>query len=301
MEETEILHNIIPHLKRKGYTKVSIRPILPHLKWSFDIFAESSEEALALEYRKNDKIQELFIERIKGIKGYKKRLYIYCIFDKRPRESIIALLKQYGIGVMVFQNSELYDLSTSKNFSKGLLPKKKPKKPTKKEKPMYQIWVYPCSKQYELDGKTICKERTLICRVINRLKRKQVSIDYLLVEDDLRDDRKFKRKILRNLNKCHIFIGVINERYSPYIRYEIYNSFKSIRDKLRIIILKKNMLVEDIDEKEKQMRLIKYIESITNHIPYTNLREFEEKLEINLWRMIDRLYKQNGSKPPYVF
>ena len=117
------------------------------------------------------------------------------------------------------------------------------------------------------------------------------------MEDDMEDDKKFKKKILRNLKQCHVFIGAINERYSPHIDYEIKNIFRIKKDKLLILILKKNV---KIDEK-KQNRLIKYIQTKTNHIPYNNFKEFEEKVEINLWKMTDRLYKLNKSKPPYTF
>lgn len=307
MEEVEAIKRIIPILKDKGYNSISRSPILPALSWSFDLVAESSDKVLALEYRRNDKIPDSFLERMQNIKRYKKRLFIYLIFDKRPRETSISLLNKFGIGVMIFQNNKLYSLSDSKDFSKSSESKtvsrirtnKKKQKKVVKEKTMHQIWVYACSKLYETDDRTPCKERIIIHRVINRFKKMKVPIECVLVEDDMSYGKKFRKKMLEKLKTCHIFIGAINERYGSNIEYEIKTIFRMKNDNWLILILKKNMKLDELDK--RQSRLIDYIEKQTGHIPYNNFKEFEENVQSNLFKMINRLYGLNKSKPPYFF
>ena len=137
MNEIEILKKVSKILENKVYTKVSINPLLPKLGWSFDLFGESKKESIAIEFRKNDKIPDIFIEKIKQIKNYSKKLTIYLMFERKPRGSVLSLLETHGIGVMVFQNNQIYHLTPSKDFSKIQPPKKR--KPKKKPKEMHKI------------------------------------------------------------------------------------------------------------------------------------------------------------------
>ncbi|MFH1770121.1 MAG: hypothetical protein ABH828_01040 [archaeon] len=313
MNEKLIITEVSEFLKKQGYPKISISPILKNISWSFDILAENDKEALAIEYRKNDNILDIFIERIKSIKKHPKKLKIYLLFEKVPKSATLNFLKKEEIGIILIKKSKIFYFLNSKDFSKNPPPKKIPiKKKEKKFKPMHQIWVYPCSKQFELDGKTICKERNIICKVVRRYKGKKIPIDYRLPEDDMRNDKKFKKKILENLNESHIFIGSISTRYSKYIKFEIENVFDFIKDKLLILLLKKNMRIDEIEGDEinlrkqkykrtQQLNLILFIETKTNHIPYSSLNEFENKVDDSIMKMIHHLYKKNGSKSPYSF
>lgn len=300
MDKNVDLRKMAAILKRKGFEKITFNPIVTSLNWSFDIFAEKKNEAIAVEFRKNDNIPDIFIERINKIKKFSKKLTIYLIFQKKPRNSTISLLKDIGIGIMVFHEKRFYYLSSSRDFSrKKAIPKKKRRI---KEKPMHQIFVYPSSKQYEQDGKSICKERNIICKIIRNFNQTHgIAIHPKLVECDMRNDRKFKLKITKNLKESHIFIGVIREMYSKYVEYEMRKVFSYIDDMNLILILKKNMISDDIDDKEKQTKLIKFVQSKTSHIPYSNLNDFESQVSNKLIKMIDLLYKKNRSKSPFGF
>lgn len=177
---------------------------------------------------------------------------------------------------------------------------------------MPQIIVYPSSKQFETDGKTICKERSIICKLVNRHQRNEIPIKCALPEQDTRGGKNFKKKILINLRESNIFIAAINTRYSEFIDYEINNVFDIIKDENLIHIRKKNMRDDEIEKEEiniqkrkskrdKQLKLIAFVESRQQHLPYSSLKEFEAEIDKNLLKMIDRLYKQNGVKFPYSF
>ena len=296
MNEIEILKRVSKILENKGFTKVFINPLLPELGWSFDLFADSKKESIAIEFRKNDKIPDIFIEKIKQIKKFSKKLTIYLMFERKPRSSILTLLETHGIGVMVFQNNQIYHLIPSKDFSKVRPPKKG--KPKKKPKEMHQIWVFVSSKQYERDRKNILKERDIICRVVREFNRRwHIPVFAYLVEYDTKDDRKFKLKITKNMKKCHVFICALQDRYGKYIRYEVEKVFELFNDKNLILILKKDLRPDEVEEEQK--KLIKIVEKHTAHIPYSSHKDFEDKINRYLMPMIGSLYKKNKSKPPF--
>ncbi|MBI2101970.1 hypothetical protein HYT53_05155 [Candidatus Woesearchaeota archaeon] len=312
MDEKEILKKLSHHLTREGYPHISINPFLKTLGWSFDLYAESKNNAVAIEYRKNDNVPKIFFDRVASIKGQKRILKIYLLFEKTPKASAFKSLKEAGIGIIIFQKQRFYIFLESKDFSKRPISKSKAKKSIKKIKSMPQIWVYPCSKQYESDEKTLCKERDKICKIVRRYQRKQIPIGYKLVENDKKDDKYFKKQIIRNLRESHIFIAAINERYSEYIDFEISNVFDIIKDKMLILIMKKDMSENDIEEKEldteqrnikraKQIKLIKFAQDKTKTISYSGLREFEEKVDTFLVKMIVRLHEKNKVKSPFSY
>ena len=314
MQDKELLNKTSEFLKKVGYTHISFSPIIKRLEWSFDIIAENNKEMVAIEYRRNDTILDVFIQRINKIRDYPKKLKIFFLFEKAPRPSTLTLLKKHKIGILLIDNGKVYYLLDSKDFSKKHQKKKEVIKEQKssKVKYMHQIIVYPSSKQYESDGKTICKERDIICKVVRRYQRKGIPIKCTLVEDDPRGGKNFRKKILINLKETHIFIAAVNIKYSDYVNFEIKKVFDFIPDENLIHILKKNMSNDEIENDEvdirkrdykrkKQLELISFVQSKTQHFPYSGLKDFESKVDDALVKMIDLLHKRNGSKSPFSF
>lgn len=298
MNESKICDKLSSIYTKRGFTSIQIDPIIPELGWSFDFFAESENETVAIEIRKNDKIPDVFIERIEKIKKHSKKLSIYVLFDKQPRSSVLSLLERQKIGVILFQKNNIYYLIPSKDFSRLPKIKKKKRKIEKKPKAMYQIYVFVSSKQYENNGESVLKERKSICKIIKKLNKvHEIPVYAHLVENDPQEDRKFKIKITKNIKKCHIFVCALQDKYSDYVKYEIEKTFKIFPDKKCILIFKKDMKPDIIENKQKQ--LIKYVEKHTSHLPYSGIRDFEEKLERNLVPIIGFLYKKNGCNSPF--
>jgi len=314
MIEREVYEKLSLLLRKEGYVRIEINPLLKSLSWSFDILAEKKSETKLIEVRIGRDVPDILLQRISQITKYPKKLKIFLAFDSAPRNSTLTLLKNKGIGAMFFQKNKVYYLLKSKDFSEK---PKKVKKPSKKEdkkkfNPMHQIWVYPATIQYELDRKTINKERKIICNLVKKYKKKLIPIDVHLVEDDRKDDNKFKKKIIRNLKESHIFIGAIETRYSKYVKFEMENVFGIIKDKLLILIMKQDMSLDEIEENElvlkkriykrkKLLELISFVEGKISHTHYASYKEFEEKVDNELIKMIDRLFKKNKSKPPFSF
>lgn len=302
MDESVILKELTNLFKRQGFSSIKVQPITPDLKWSFDLFAENKKEAVAIEIRKNDNIPQIFIDRIKAINTYKKKLNIFIVFDKKPRDSSISILKSLGLGVIIFKNNKLYPLFFSKDFSSKKSKKKKVTKKRKKRKTkdMHKITVFVSSKQYEPDKKTTLKERKKICKVIKDIQRRhEIPIFARLVENDIRDNKKFKRKITKNMKECHICICALNESYSEFIEHEFKKALQIIKNKKLILALKKEM--KPIEIEPQQSKLIKYVEKHTSHVPYSSLTDFEDQLHSNLLKMIDLLYSKYGCKSPFMF
>lgn len=306
--EEEVIKKIIPLLESKGFKKVLKNSALPNIRWSFDLLGESEQAIIALEIRRNDKIPDILLERVKSITKYPKKLFIYLVFEKAPSNSVISMLSTYGIGTIVFQNNQLYFLAKSRDFSKKVLLKRVKKRiPIAKSPP--EIWVYACSKQYEKDDKTPCKERERIDKIVREYNRiYDISINVHRIEKEHRGDKEFKIKIIEHFKKSQIFIGIINERYSRYIDYEIRNVFKYL-NKEYILIYKKNMSETDIEKdelnskkkkqkQEKQKELIKYIHK-TDFLSYSKLSDLSDQIKKHLMEKIVALRKCQGFKLPF--
>ena len=296
MDEALAIEKITEILRNKGFRTISFNEINIPVNWAFDIFAEKKDEVVVFEYRKNDRLLDIFFQRLKDIKKFDKKLSIYLVFERRPKGSVISKLSSLGIGIMLFQKDKIFTLSKSKDFSKKK-PKKIIKKPREIPKSMHQIFVYVSSRQYENDGGEICKERGIICNIIHDFyRRHQLPVTARLVEYDRRD-RKINEKIRKNLHESHLFVCALREEFSGYVDYEVKKAFDIIRENELILILKKNMPLNSVDK--KQIKLIEYIENKDNyHLPYSNLTEFEDVVYHNLLQMIEKLYNRARIKSP---
>jgi len=308
MEEKEILDGICRTLTKKGYHNISITPKINFIEWSFDIFAEGSDNYLAIEFRKNSSIPEVFFEKLKKIKKTEKKLYIYFAFQQHPDSSLINVLKENGIGVILFQNNKIYFMLESKDFSKRSV--RKIKKVPSIPKSFPSIFVYVCSKQYETDGRTPCKEREVISSVVGEYNRVySVPIFVHKIENEFQGDVKFKEKILKYLKKSQFFVGAVNERYSEYIDYEIRNVFRYI-DKDFVLIFKKEIKQDEIekDELNRNMRekkqklhkkLINFVHKKTDSQPYSKTSELRDQVKKHLMTKIIEFSKKKRVKSPF--
>lgn len=311
MLERIMIEKLSEFLKKEGFEHILSSPSLESLPWSFDLIAEKESEVKAIEIRKGKIVPEFVIKKISQITEFPKKLKIYLAFDAEPTKSTVRLLKNNSIGLILLQNKKIYNVFDSRDFSKKP-KKKKPKKEEEPFRPMHEIWVYPATYQYEKDGKTMNKEREKICRIVEKYQKKGIPIFVRLVEDDMKDENKFKRKIVRNLNESHIFIGSIGKKFSKYVKFEIEKAFDIIKDKMLILIMKKDMTLDEIEEDEldtiqrnlkrsKQLELIDFVQGKTSHPPYSSIDQFEEKVDNFIMKCIDRLFSKNKSKSPFSF
>ena len=81
------------------------------------------------------------------------------------------------------------------------------------------------------------------------------------------------------------------------VRYEVEKALELFNDKNLILILKKDLRPDEVEEEQK--KLIKIVEKHTAHIPYSSQKDFEDKINRYLMPMIGSLYKKNKSKPPF--
>lgn len=284
-------------LKEKGFKKIYLDDaITPYFKWTFDIFAESKNNAVGLEYRKDENISDLFLENILSIKKFFKKLLIYIIYERKPQRSTIDTLSQNGIGIMIFKNNTLFILQDSKDFSK-----EKVKKTKKEIKTMHQFYLYPASCQYETPKRIPCKERQLIHEIVSDFNRRNtVPIHVKRPEKDKRFGKDFKKSMRVNIDESKIFIAVLKEEYSENVEYEIRKAAKNIKEK-RLNKKLTLFLRRDIPETKfdkKQLKLIKFVETIDKHLPYSNKEDFKDVLIQNLIGMINLMYHKEKIKSP---
>jgi len=300
--EGEILKNVSENLKKRGFKKILINNSPKSLFWSFDLYAEDKKMAWAIEIRKNDEVNNVFIEKIKRIKKYAKPLLLYVLFLRPPKKKTFSILKSEGVGILVLKEKEIFVVLNSKNFSKKFMKKKVTKKKLKKERKMPQINVFVSSKQYEKQGGKILKERVKICNIINEIKNTHpIPIFPLLVENTFDGGRKFKVKITKNIRKSDIFICALKEDYGEYIEYEIKKAFEHILDKRLILIFVKNVNPENIEK--PQLKLIQYVRKTRKiqTLPYSGIPDFDSLVRQYLMKMITHLYKKNKIKSPFEF
>lgn len=308
MEEKEILDGICRTLAKEGYRNISITPKINFIEWSFDVFAESSDNYLAIEFRKNSSIPEVFFEKLKKIKKTEKKWYIYFAFQQHPDSSLINVLKENGIGIILFQNNKIYFMLESKDFSKKVV--RKIKKVTTLPKSFPSIFVYVCSKQYETDGKTSCKEREIVSSVVREYNRVySVPIFVHKIENEFQGDVEFKKKILKYLKKSQFFVGAINERYSEYVNYEIKNVFRYI-NKDFILIFKKEIRADEIEKdelnrnirekkQESHKKLIDFVHKKTDSQPYSKTSDLRNQVKKHLMTKIIEFSKRKRVKSPF--
>lgn len=309
MQENKILERLSTFFSKEGFRKIYTAVIVESIGWAFDVVAENKHETIAIEFRKNEQILDIFLNKIDSITRHDKKLFIYVALEKTPRYSIIALLNRYGIGIIIIQRNRIFFLTKSKDFSKKAkykikikkVAKRKPgKKRKKKYKTMHQINVFISSKQYDQNKEKRLKERTKITKIIRNIDRRHsVPISPCLIERVYEDDIQFKRKITKNMKKCHIFICALTEKYGDYVECEVKKALKIFKNKDFILLLKIDRAPSEFDK--EQLDLIKYIEKHKNYIAYSGYGEFEDIINDYLLKVIGTLYEKNKSKSPFSF
>lgn len=315
-EELQLISFI---LKKRGFNSFFIEKLVEGTNWAFDLFAENEKEAIALDYRKNETVSPIFLDRTSNIKTFHKKLSLFVVFEKIPSPKIFEELSKKGVGILLFRKKELIVLLKSKDFSQKKQAIAKKIKIKKKIKQPPTIYVYPCSIQENKERERICKT----IRLINN--RHKIAIFDNAPERDRRNGINFERNMIRNMKGSNIFIAALTGEYSDSIYFEIKNCNEHFSNEL-IFILKKNIKQKELSLEEKirakkynsfqfnkvplEFRkivgvyrfnnLIEYIKSKRiKYIPYNSLAEFSDLIYDELIKLIILILKREGFKSPF--
>ena len=93
MQENKILERLSTFFSKEGFRKIYTAVIVESIGWAFDVVAENKHETIAIEFRKNEQILDIFLNKIDSITRHDKKLFIYVALEKTPRYSIRLIIR----------------------------------------------------------------------------------------------------------------------------------------------------------------------------------------------------------------
>lgn len=279
MNEIGKVENII---KKQRYKIVAKLP--KGFTWKPDILAQKGSDLIAFLIRGSDTVPEVLIQRIASTKLLKNKLGIYIVFPRKPKKNTIKTICLYGIGIKFINKHSLDTLNKSKDFSSKAVGLKQKNRKTAKM-PRTDIFV---SSHQTIDEREAAK---FVVDDIRSSHRFPVFVTF--VEEDSRYAiPETKKCIIRNMDDSEWFIGILAEEFRPIVKYEIQKALKDYFRSSDIF-----MFVKNIKDRQKPLnKLIEWIETqnTIKYHPYTDVRDFKQKLRHILMLRISKVHKKLG-------